>query len=307
MSELAWPLRFAMFHFGSGDALFLGCFLLFVAARAEAWNWPRRWVTWCGWLGFVWIALSAWPAMVIQAALLSAGLIWLARDWWPKSRWSPNWVVCRRIVVAALLIAMISEWRYQRPLRLNLPNTPHIAVLGDSVTAGLERNDRTWPQQAAQRFGWTVFDASQQGATVKSALRQLDALDGRGEVLIVEIGGNDVLEGVPVHKFTHELDSLLQSAHTRYRTVLMCELPLPPLANRYGAEQRRLAARHSVRLIPKRELIGVLTSGGGTVDGVHLSNAGQTKLAEVMQRVIGAKPSSTPGEYRRSESMRSRS
>lgn len=92
-----------------------------------------------------------------------------------------------------MLVALVAERRYHRPLRLDIPTVPPIAVIGDSVTAGLNPGDRTWPQQLAERFGWTVFDASQQGATVRTALKQLRALDGRGDVLVLEIGGIDVL------------------------------------------------------------------------------------------------------------------
>jgi acyl-CoA thioesterase-1 len=307
MTEMAPPLRWAMFHFGSGDALFLGCFLLFLATRAEAWHWQRRWVHWCGWFGIAWIGLSSWPALVIQALLLTGAIVWLLRDLWPKHRRSESWTACRRVLISGLLIAVVVEWTWHRPLRLNLSTAPQIAVIGDSVTAGLERNDFTWPQQAARRFGWTVFDASQQGATVTSALRQFDALGGRGDMLIVEIGGNDVLEGRPLDEFARDLNALLRSACASYDTVVMCELPLPPFANRYGELQRRLASRRHVRLIPKREFIAALASPGGTVDGVHLSDAGQTRLAEMFGRALGGRSSPTPGEYLRCEPPQSRS
>jgi acyl-CoA thioesterase-1 len=66
----------------------------------------------------------------------------------------------------------------------------------------------------------------------------------------------------------------------------MLELPLPPLSNEYGRIQRRLAARHHVRLVPKRVFMSVLASDGATLDGIHLSAAGHRRLADAVWQVI---------------------
>ena len=301
MTELAPPLRWAMFHFGSGDALFVGLFLLFLATRAEAWNWRRRWASVSALVGMSWIVLSAWPYVALQVGLIAIAAIWLGYDALPtvvrklpRFRW-------RRVVVALFLVAAVVELPYHRPLRLNVSGTPQIAVIGDSVTAGLEATDRTWSRQAAERFGWTVFDASQQGATAHTAPKQLAALDGRGQILVLEIGGIDILEQTPVDSFVRDLEALLQSARKKYPTMVMTEIPLPPLCNRYGMVQRRLSRKYGVRLIPKREFIAALASAGGTVDGMHLSDDGQTRLAEMMRRALSGAESSSSGEYHRCE------
>ena len=51
--------------------------------------------------------------------------------------------------------------------------------------------------------------------------------------------------------------------------------------------QRELAAKYAVVLIPKRIFIGVLTTPGATVDGIHLSPAGHAWMADVIWEVIG--------------------
>ena len=71
------------------------------------------------------------------------------------------------------------------------------------------------------------------------------------------------------------------------RTVAMFELPLPPFNNRYGDAQRRIAKRHGVLLVPKRVLIGILTSEGATVDSIHLSRRGHELMAETVWGIIG--------------------
>jgi len=68
---------------------------------------------------------------------------------------------------------------------------------------------------------------------------------------------------------------------------MMFELPLPPFHNRYGDAQRRLAEHYKVHLVPKRVLIGELTSEGATVDSIHLSRRGHALMAETVWEIIG--------------------
>ena len=80
----------------------------------------------------------------------------------------------------------------------------------------------------------------------------------------------------------------------------MFELPLPPLAFRYGETQRRLAAKYEVALLPKRLLIGVLTSSGATVDGIHLAPNGHERMAKLVEKLLNIDGASRQdaGSYR---------
>jgi hypothetical protein len=89
------------------------------------------------------------------------------------------------------------------------------------------------------------------------------------------------------HAFERGLDVLLAKLAVGGRTVILLELPLPPFHNRYGAAQRPVARRHRVFLVPKRVLMGVLTSEGATLDTIHLSRRGHALMAETVWRIIG--------------------
>jgi acyl-CoA thioesterase I len=125
-------------------------------------------------------------------------------------------------------------------------------------------------------------DVAVSGADATTALRQAEQVIGHESLVIVEIGGNDILRENAPEVFERGLNAVLAKLRERSHTVVMLELPLPPFNNRYGEAQRRLAKRHGVILIPKRVLLGVLTSEGARVDNVHLSAHGQ----EVMARAI---------------------
>ena len=105
-------------------------------------------------------------------------------------------------------------------------------------------------------------------------------------LVLLEIGGNDVLAGTPPQDFERALDALLGRLRAGDRTVIMLELPLPPLYNSYGRIQRRLARRHGAPLVPKRVILGVLTTPGATVDTIHLSRKGHEQMARVLETVL---------------------
>lgn len=302
MSELPPMLRWAMCHFGSGDAFFVAQ-AFFALALFAAW---RRWrsgrVFSIAFVGALWLFLSAWPGTLFW--ILGLGICGVAIGLQTFVRRPPKGSGRRLlpITMAFVAIAPLHETTFRLTPRMPLRSGESLAVIGDSVTAGLNDDDDTWPQQLARRCDIAVWDASQPGATLPSALQQLSALNGRGDVLILEIGGNDLLEEVGVAPFRQTLQELLSAATQRYNRVVMCELPLPPLANQYGFWQRRLAGQYRVPLIPKRRLIGILTTAGATVDGVHLSDAGQMRMAELMQSVLQLAPGTDEnGNYQRIE------
>ena len=73
----------------------------------------------------------------------------------------------------------------------------------------------------------------------------------------------------------------------------MLELPLPPLRGAWGRIQREAAARHGAYLIPRRHFARILTPADATVDGLHLSETGHRRMAEMIWSYVGPR---LPGE-----------
>ena len=120
-----------------------------------------------------------------------------------------------------------------------------------------------------------------------TALRQAEELPPHGGIVLLEIGGNDLLGPTTVEQFETGLSRLLERVCVPGRTVLMFELPLPPLRNEFGRIQRRLARQYGIGLIPRRVLISVLTGEGATLDSIHLSPRGHGRLAETVWDIVG--------------------
>jgi acyl-CoA thioesterase-1 len=80
--------------------------------------------------------------------------------------------------------------------------------------------------------------------------------------------------------------ALLSAVSGKAHAVVMLELPLPPFSSRYGAAQRRLAAEFNVTLLPKHRFAEVFEGTGSTTDSIHLSPAGQQKMANTIWKFV---------------------
>lgn len=153
-------------------------------------------------------------------------------------------------------------------------------VIGDSISAGSPPDsDSSWPTAYAQMTGAPVVNLAKPGATLATALEQRSHIPGEATFVLLEIGGNDLLGKGSVADYRRNLETLLRAVRTPGRQVYLCELPLPPFCNAWGAAQRELATRYGVTLIPRRRFAAVLTAKGATVDGLHLSADGSRRMA----------------------------
>lgn len=190
-------------------------------------------------------------------------------------------------LITAVVILTIAAAAYEarfffvRPIG-RMPG--RVVVLGDSLSSGGFGEQTIWPD----RLGIDVHNLSQPSETVSSALEyQVPRVaEFSAEVILVELGGNDMLDGTPPRTFGRDLDTLLE--RVAGPRVIMFEFPLLPGKWAYGAHQRRLAREHRVLLIPKRVLARVLTDPANVAgDALHLSERGHARMAEEVLYWIG--------------------
>jgi acyl-CoA thioesterase-1 len=209
---------------------------------------------------------------------------------WGASRFGANAATATATVASAIALLGIGlhEARYRVMPVLTAVHDRRIAVIGDSITAGHGESDltRKWPAILRDRHGVAVEDFSKAGATAGSAAKQLEQVPIGAAIVIVEIGGNDFLGGGSVEDFEAGLDALLKAVCKPGRQVAMFELPIPPLYERFGRVQRKLASRHGVALIPKRILLSVIEAADATVDSLHLTQRGHDGMADVVWALL---------------------
>jgi len=158
---------------------------------------------------------------------------------------------------------------------------PRVVFLGDSLTAGygLEPGE-AYPSllQARLRnegYGYEVVNAGVSGDTSAGGLRRLDwALDGNVQVLVVALGGNDGLRGLPVTDLRQNLTTIISRSQARGITVLLAGMEAPPnfgadYTSAFRAVYRDLAREYRVALVPFL-LEGVAGNPALNIrDGIH--------------------------------------
>jgi len=275
-----------VFHIASGDAFFAGVALLVVAVLLQTSNAPRRQraATWflSGGLIAIGFSATALPAWAYALLLVALALGRFARSFGRRSA----------LATAAGVSALVAVGLLEAPSHVMPALRPsaarRVAIIGDSITAGYGADDATtkWPAILRDRHRVDVQDLSRMGATAASAATRLRENPVDAPVVLVEIGGNDMLGKTTPAAFETALDALLEALRRPGRQIVMFELPLPPLHERFGRIQRKLAARHGVALIPKRVLLSVIEGTDATVDSLHLTQQGHDRMAALVWAIL---------------------
>lgn len=171
---------------------------------------------------------------------------------------------------------------------------PLVVVLGDSIAAGygLAEED-AFPALVAREFESRgrpirLVNAGVSGDTTAGGLARLDwLLRQRPDVLIVELGGNDGLRGLPLAASEENLRRIVATAQAAGARVVLAGMMLPPSMGpeytaQFNAIYPRLAGELEVILIP------FLLEGVGGVpalnlpDGIHPTPEGHRRIARLV-------------------------
>lgn len=278
-------MNWLVVHFVSGQSFFSGVALItlasFLSTRKK--GHARRISTLSFLVGLIAVVLSSTPIPYwYYGAVAAVTLAWLMSAFIERWRkWSAAAVAVAWVIAAAI------EVPHHITPKLVPVRSRSITIIGDSVTAGMGENDaETWPNILAREHNIEVQDISHMGETAASALKRAQAHTIGSPIVMLEIGGNDLLGSTSSRQFGHDLDALLAHLRAPGRQIIMFELPLPPLCHEYGRIQRTLAKKYDVSMIPKRVLLGVLAEDNSTLDTIHLSKAGHQRMADRVWQLL---------------------
>ncbi|MFC1849780.1 SGNH/GDSL hydrolase family protein [candidate division CSSED10-310 bacterium] len=165
-----------------------------------------------------------------------------------------------------------------------------IYLLGDSLSAGIGHKDViTWPTRVNKTNRLKIIDLSKGGSRVKDGLKMVPKIENKNRPILIALGGNDWRFGKfnNIKDYQNGLERLLSSLCIGRRTVIMFEIPFPPLEYQLLKSQRDLIRKYNVKMIPKRFLSDVLfIDPNATVDGLHLSNIGHERFAEKLISIL---------------------
>jgi acyl-CoA thioesterase-1 len=175
---------------------------------------------------------------------------------------------------------------------------PRIVALGDSLTAGLGlAQDEAYPALLQQhvdqdKLNYEVVNAGVSGDTSAGGLSRLDwALDGDVRVLIVALGGNDGLRGLPPDELQRNLSTIIERAQARGIKVLLCGMEAPPNFGReyavgFHRVYQAVAKKYNVAFVPflLDKVAGIESLNQR--DGIHPTAEGARIVADNVWAVL---------------------
>lgn len=178
-------------------------------------------------------------------------------------------------------------------------DAPLILVVGDSLSAeyGLSRGTG-WVAQMQKRLEdgeltASVVNASISGDTTAGGLSRLPALleDHHPDVVIIELGGNDALRGLPLNLSAQNLTSMVEQSQEAGAEVILVGMQIPPnygpaYARQFEALFAQVAQQTNSRLVPFL-LEGIATDAASfQADGIHPTEEAQAVMLDNVWPVL---------------------
>lgn len=175
-----------------------------------------------------------------------------------------------------------------------------IIFLGDSLTAGYGvRQDQAFPALIAAKIRaanlpFAVINAGVSGNTSADGLRRIDwLLQQKIDVLVIALGANDGLRGLPIDSLQSNLQAIVDKTKAKNPQVqiVIAGIQMPPnLGADYTKKFQRVfaevAQKNHAALVPF-----LLSEVGGhrdlnQADSIHPTPAGQKIIAETVWRIL---------------------
>jgi len=168
-----------------------------------------------------------------------------------------------------------------------------VVVLGDSLSAGYGlKIQEGWvhlleQRLAAQGYEYRVVNASVSGETTQGGLARLPHVleTNQPGIVIVELGGNDGLRGLPLATSQQNLKRIVELAQKSGARVVLVGMVIPPnYGPRYGQQFRDMFAtltkQYQLAFVPFLLDKVALNPDLMQADGIHANAKGQPQLLE---------------------------
>ena len=161
------------------------------------------------------------------------------------------------------LLAAATAGCFSGPSRAQAPGSRTLLVLGDSLSAeyGLRRGSG-WvalleQKLAAEKLPVRVVNASISGDTTAGGRARLPALlaQHKPAVLVIELGGNDALRGLPLAMTEDNLAQMTQAGQRAGAKVLLVGMQVPPnygsaYADQFAGLFEKVGKAHQAAVVP---------------------------------------------------------
>ncbi len=163
-----------------------------------------------------------------------------------------------------------------------------VLAFGDSITHGTgARPEDSYPEVLGKLIGRRVVGAGVPGeVTAKGLLRLPDVLDEvKPKVLVLCMGGNDMLRKVEPVAIEANLRSMVRVARDRGIAVVLIAVPKPALFGGNAAFYNAIAKENDLPL-EGEVLKGVLFDNEFKADPIHPNAKGYRRIAEAIAELL---------------------
>jgi acyl-CoA thioesterase-1 len=174
-----------------------------------------------------------------------------------------------------------------------------IVAFGDSLTAGfglLENESYPYLLQEklkADGYDYEVLNAGVSGDTTAGGLERIDWSLGQKnvEIIIIELGANDLLRGLSPDQMKQNLDKMIRKAKAKNVKVLLCGMLSPPsMGAQYQADYvntfKDLADEHEVEFMPFIVQGIALDPKLNQADGIHPNAEGEKIMTDNIYKAL---------------------
>lgn len=186
-----------------------------------------------------------------------------------------------RLFVLAGLLASCGGPSVEAVRNLDGPPVERIAAFGDSLTEGTGVGpEQAWPALLERAIGLPVENLGRAGDTTASGLARLDeALASEARLVIVGLGGNDLLRQVPREETERNLAAIVKRLQADGRIVVLLGMNIGLFTDDYSPICGRVAEAEGAWLVPK-VLDGVLDEPSKRQeDRIHPNAEGHRAMA----------------------------
>lgn len=176
---------------------------------------------------------------------------------------------------------------------------PKIVAFGDSLTAGFGLTEtESYPYLLSQKlradgYDYEVVDAGVSGDTSLGGLERIDWVlaTPNVKILILELGANDLLRGIPPAQMKANLEKIIQKAQAKNIRVLLCGMFAPPTV---GSEYQHdfmnvfpdLANKYKTDYLPFLLENIALNKDLNQADGIHPNAQGEKIMTDNVYKAL---------------------
>lgn len=196
----------------------------------------------------------------------------------------------RLIIAFAVILILISAILFSPKQSHTINNSNLVVFFGNSFTAGQgAQPGEDFPTLIGKRLNVPTINAGVSGNTTHDALLRIekDVLSKNPSIVVVELGGNDLLDRVDSKVTQKTLDLILSKIKPTGAKIVILGVRFFLFNQKYETDLQKLAKKYNATFVPDI-LEGIITDQSLKHDDIHPNAKGYQKIADKLTPIIAS-------------------